>query len=142
MYLISPYQKQYKANLHCHSTLSDGKKAPEELKEMYRAHGYQILAITDHEVPKSHTDMTEDDFLMLTGYECYIRDNPTGTYDVYGQEVHLNLFARDPRNETMICPMNPTSNISSPRIGPASSAPVLPGPGNISPNVIPSAALP
>ncbi|MBE5770127.1 MAG: PHP domain-containing protein [Clostridiales bacterium] len=107
MYLISPNQKQYKANLHCHSTLSDGKKTPEELKEMYRAHGYQILAITDHEVPKSHTDMTEDDFLMLTGYECYIRDNPTGTYDLYGQEVHLNLFARDPRNETMICPHEP-----------------------------------
>ena len=50
------------------------QKTPEELKEMYRAHGYQILAITDHEVPKSHTDMTEDDFLMLTGYECYIRE--------------------------------------------------------------------
>ena len=27
--------KQYKANLHCHSILSDGKKTPEELKELY-----------------------------------------------------------------------------------------------------------
>ena len=26
IYLISPDKKQYKANLHCHSTLSDGKK--------------------------------------------------------------------------------------------------------------------
>ena len=55
MYLISPYKKQYKANLHCHSTLSDGKKTPEELREMYKSHGYSILAITDHEYPKKHT---------------------------------------------------------------------------------------
>lgn len=47
MYLISPDKKQYKANLHCHSTISDGKKTPEELKEMYKRHGYSILAITE-----------------------------------------------------------------------------------------------
>ena len=76
MYLISPDKKQYKANLHCHSTYSDGAKTPEELKEMYRAHGYSILAITDHETPQSHTDLTDEDFLMLTGYECYIRTSP------------------------------------------------------------------
>ena len=46
MYLISPDKKQYKANLHCHSVYSDGKKTPEELKEMYKEKGYSILSIT------------------------------------------------------------------------------------------------
>ena len=70
--LISSTKKQYKANLHCHSTLSDGKLTPEALKEMYKSHGYDILAITDHSHPYSHTAMSDSDFLMLTGYEAYI----------------------------------------------------------------------
>lgn len=28
MYFISPHKKQFKANLHCHSTYSDGKLTP------------------------------------------------------------------------------------------------------------------
>ena len=103
MYLISPKKEQYKANLHCHSTISDGKKTPEELKEMYRQKGYSVLAITDHEVPRQHNDMTEKDFLMLTGYEAYIRPSKDGVYNVFQEEVHLNLFAKDPANEKIIC---------------------------------------
>lgn len=101
MYLISPHKKQYKANLHCHSVISDGKKTPEELKEMYKNHGYSILAITDHETPCCHSDLDDENFLTITGYEGYIRNNPR--YDAYGTEIHLNLFARDPKNETLIC---------------------------------------
>ena len=96
IYLISPDKKQYKANLHCHSILSDGKKTPEELKKMYRAAGYSILAITDHERPVCHQALAEDDFIMLTGYEAYIR--PSGSYDPYAPEVHLNLLSRDPES--------------------------------------------
>ena len=69
MYLISPNQKQYKANLHCHSVLSDGKKTPEDLKQMYKNKGYSILAITDHETPKNHQYLNDDNFLTVTGYE-------------------------------------------------------------------------
>ena len=90
---------QYKANLHCHSVYSDGKLTPEQLKEAYKAHGYSVLCITDHERPRDHTAMTDPDFLMLTGYEAYIRpENHTG----YGPEVHINLFARDPHNVKFI----------------------------------------
>ncbi len=104
MYLISPNKGQYKANLHCHSTLSDGSKTPEELKEMYKRHGYSILAITDHERPADHTYMTDGNFLMLTGYEVYIRADKNAAYDVYSsKEVHLNLFARDPHNLSYVC---------------------------------------
>lgn len=103
MYLISPEKKQYKANLHCHSTLSDGRKAPEQLKAMYKSRGYSILSITDHERPCDHSDLSDSNFLMITGYEGYIRPSPTFTYNVFKPEIHLNLFARNPHNQTLIC---------------------------------------
>ena len=103
MYLISPDQKQYKANLHCHSIISDGKKTPQELKEMYKEHGYSILAITDHEAPCSHSDLSDDDFITITGYETYIRPSAECKYDPYEKEIHINLFARDPQNEAIVC---------------------------------------
>lgn len=102
-YLISPNQKQYKANLHSHTTLSDGKKTPEELKEMYKRKGYSILAITDHEAPKNHSYLNDKDFIAITGYENYIRQTENGKSNIYLSEIHLNLFARQPENETMIC---------------------------------------
>ena len=103
MYLIDPHKKQYKANLHCHSVLSDGKKTPQELKEMYKGHGYSVLSITDHEYPKNHSCLNDKDFLTITGYEAYIRTNPDYIYDVYAKELHLNLFAREPENEACVC---------------------------------------
>ena len=99
---ISKDRPQYKANLHCHSTLSDGNLTPKQLKDAYKDHGYSILAITDHEYPYDHSDMTEKDFLMLTGYEAYIR--PHGAqYETYQPEVHINLFAKEPHNVSYVC---------------------------------------
>ena len=66
MYLISPHKKQYKANLHCHSVISDGKRTPEEFKEMYKNHGYSILAITDHETPCCHSVQFGDGAVFVT----------------------------------------------------------------------------
>ena len=34
-YLISNEGQFYKANLHCHTTFSDGKRTPQEIKEIY-----------------------------------------------------------------------------------------------------------
>lgn len=103
MYLISPQKKQYKANLHCHTIISDGKKTPDELKEMYKRNGYSILSITDHEVPKNYSYLNDDEFLTITGYEAYIRKNADCIYDVYENEIHMNLFAREPENEAIVC---------------------------------------
>ena len=103
MYLISPKKKQYKANLHCHSVLSDGAKTPEELKQMYKNEGYSILAITDHERPMNHSSLSDEDFIMLTGYEGYIRENPDAKHNKFQKEIHLNLFAKEQNNESIIC---------------------------------------
>ena len=96
MELIKKGAPQYKANLHCHSVLSDGKLTPEELKMAYKDHGYSVLCITDHEYPKDHSDMTDSDFLMLTGYEAYIRKFENGCGDVMVPEIHINLIAKEP----------------------------------------------
>nr|WP_321355709.1 hypothetical protein [uncultured Draconibacterium sp.] len=51
----SPYDQvnwekdlQYKANLHTHTTRSDGHLPPQYVVDWYHQHGYGILAITDH----------------------------------------------------------------------------------------------
>lgn len=103
MELIKKGVVQYKANLHCHSILSDGTLTPEELKNAYKNEGYSILAITDHERPHDHTAMSDEEFLMLTGYEAYIRKYANGCGDVYVPEVHINLIAREPHNLRYIC---------------------------------------
>lgn len=101
--LLPKDRKQYRANLHCHSTLSDGNLTPAQLVDAYRKNGYSILAITDHEYPKSHTDLSREDFLLLTGYEAYIRTNIDAKQTPYDPEVHLNLFAKEADNEAIVC---------------------------------------
>ena len=102
MEFILPGAPQFKANLHCHSNLSDGRLTPEELVRAYRGQGYSILAITDHEASYDHTAVSGPDFLMVTGYEAYIRPSPDCRLDNYGPEIHLNLLAREPHNTTLI----------------------------------------
>ena len=123
MYLIDPRKNQYKANLHCHSTCSDGKLTPQQLKQAYKDHGYHVLCISDHEATNDFTAMSEPDFLMLTGYEAYIR--PNYVYDRYGPEVHLNLLARDPHNVSLVYYhpvssryLSPEQHASIPKVGP------------------------
>lgn len=40
--------KRLKVNLHLHTTGSDGCKTPEEAAAIYRAAGYDVIAVTDH----------------------------------------------------------------------------------------------
>ena len=49
-YLLPESGNFYKANLHCHTTLSDGRLTPEEIKELYKSQGYSIVAYTDHNI--------------------------------------------------------------------------------------------
>ena len=37
-----------KVGLHIHTTNSDGRATPEESAEIYKAHGYDAIAFTDH----------------------------------------------------------------------------------------------
>lgn len=94
--LLPPVDRYFKANLHTHSTISDGKLPREALKEAYKACGYQILCLTDHNVIVNHSDLNEPDFLMLTGVEINI--NSSDEKAVCRRTYHLNLIAKEPDN--------------------------------------------
>lgn len=40
----------YKGNTHCHSFWSDGDEFPEMVADWYKQHGYQFLALSDHNI--------------------------------------------------------------------------------------------
>lgn len=107
--IIKKGNPQFKANLHSHSNLSDGKMTPEDIKKLYKAQGYSVLAITDHEYPCDHSALSEDDFLMLTGYEASIYHD-YNTANAFTPLIHINLFAKDPHNTTYIGAAEPYSN--------------------------------
>ena len=46
--ILLPEAGYYKANLYCHTTLSDGEFTPEQIKAAYQEQGYSIVAFTDH----------------------------------------------------------------------------------------------
>lgn len=100
-YLLPRDGAFYKANLHCHSTVSDGKLTPEELKTAYKAHGYSVLAYTDHEQLRDHSDLNDSDFLAITSYEVGIREFNTKTPT--NRIMHMNFFAKDPHQTGHVC---------------------------------------
>ena len=92
--LLPKNLKYYKANLHSHSTLSDGRATPEEIKKAYKEKGYSVLALTDHNVFIPHNDLTEADFLMLNGIE-YDAEATSGVHRV----CHFCAIALDEKTE-------------------------------------------
>lgn len=97
IYLLNEKKNRYKANLHCHSTISDGIYTPEQLKEIYKERGYKILAITDHEVLVPHCELNDDNFLLMPGYELQTfgdKELPK----LMRRVNHLNLYPKNQDN--------------------------------------------
>lgn len=100
-YLLPKEGKFYKANLHCHSTNSDGRLTPEQIKQQYKAEGYSVVAITEHEHIFDYSYLNDEDFLTITGYEVSVsqpQDKPSGQK----KTTHLNFFAQDPHCDTHV----------------------------------------
>ena len=91
--LISADIPQYKANLHCHCRWAGGKFTPEELKAHYMAHGYSVIAFTDHTRLYGHNELTDGDFLALNGYELDFTE-PAPSYNV-AKVCHLCAVCPD-----------------------------------------------
>lgn len=103
-YLLPQSGTDYKANLHCHTTLSDGKLSPEEIKAAYMAQGYSIIAYTDHDVLIPHHDLAQEDFLPLVGFEVEI--NESADADPVAQKrktCHMCMIALEPDNVIQPC---------------------------------------
>lgn len=100
----------FKANLHCHSTVSDGRLTVEEIKAQYMKHGYSVVAFTDHDVLLDHSDLNEPGrFLALNGYELEVSE-PAFTPLKSGslsfgspKTAHMCFVALSPDNLTQVC---------------------------------------
>ncbi len=103
--LLDGNKKFYKANLHCHSTKSDGKMTVEEIKEHYKKEGYSIVAYTDHEHLLDNSYLNDEDFLAITSCEIAIKEFPefSTLVNTNMKVAHLNFLARDPKNIDTPC---------------------------------------
>lgn len=93
-YLLPKEGNFYKANLHCHTNLSDGTFTPEDVKAAYRLRGYQVVAYTDHRICVDHSDLNDPSFLALTGTELDDRTSPAESG--WDQCCHICCIARTP----------------------------------------------
>ncbi len=103
--LFGKYKNTYKANLHCHSTFSDGKWTPEEIKERYMARGYSVVAFTDHEHVIAHPELYDENFVPLTSCELAIKEfaKESTLVNKTMKVAHVNMYAKTIDNDTTPC---------------------------------------
>ncbi len=101
-FLIPEGGKFYKANLHCHTNVSDGKMTPEEVKELYKQHGYSIVAFTDHDVFVPHPELADENFLPLNGFEMEVNKHTSNDFCQL-KTCHMCFVALKPDNLTQVC---------------------------------------
>ena len=100
--LIDGEKNFYKVNLHTHTTLSDGKFTPEQVKEMYKSRGYAAVAYTDHEILYDHSALTDENFVALNGYEIATNNDRSRDPLLKKQSAHFNYLAKRPDILTQI----------------------------------------
>lgn len=76
----------YKANLHTHSTVSDGKYTPQEVIEHYAAQGYDVLAFTDHRKTNPVSTYDGKGMTLLSGIELH-------PHIMEPREIHWHLLS-------------------------------------------------
>ncbi len=71
---VNPFDAKgnwYKANLHTHTTTSDGAATVAEAVTGYRRKGYDVLALTDHDATNIVRDLSDDKMLVVSGMEYH-----------------------------------------------------------------------
>ncbi|MBQ8528451.1 MAG: PHP domain-containing protein [Clostridia bacterium] len=103
--LIDKSKGFYKANLHCHTTNSDGRLSPEKIKEEYMRRGYSAVAFSDHEHLIDNSHLTDENFVAITACEIAIKELPEGSTLTHPlmRATHLCLYAKDPHNTLTPC---------------------------------------
>ena len=95
MKLFRDNQPFYRANLHAHTTNSDGRLSPEECLRLYRKLGYDMVAITDHKKVTFPQEVPEG-MLHIPGIEL--------DYNLPTQVVHLLGIGVSPKIVYPPCP--------------------------------------
>ena len=99
MKILLPDGKGYKANLHGHSTDSDGDFSPEQIKRFYKEKGYSIYAYTDHLYMRDRSCLCDENFVALNGYENVLCDGRAGEIC---KCYHLNFYSPSPSKVGMV----------------------------------------
>ncbi|NLA58332.1 MAG: PHP domain-containing protein [Firmicutes bacterium] len=71
---VFKFDKWFKGNLHCHSTVSDGRLEPRSVAELYKRSGWNFLAFTDHEMYTDREEYNDDHFIILPGIEIAMEE--------------------------------------------------------------------
>ena len=91
-------KNRLKINFHTHTTCSDGKKTPEEAAEIYKAAGYDAIALTDHYFFAEGGNLSGLKILSGAEYDtdvCYGRE---GVYHVLALGCKRDpMIEREPR---------------------------------------------
>ena len=78
--------KWYKGNFHLHTRTSDGGVWVEDAVRIYREHGYNVLAITDHINTNDISGLSDKKMLVLNGAEVHppfhLRKDPDVEYHI------------------------------------------------------------
>lgn len=72
MRILDPYAvpgTDRRAQLHCHTTNSDGRYAPAEVAHKYRNAGYAFVAFTDHDRVTPAAGLSDAGFCAISGVE-------------------------------------------------------------------------
>ncbi len=103
-HLLPSHGRFFRANLHTHTTVSDGRHTPEEIKELFKSRGYSVVAFTDHDVMVPHGDLCDEDFLAITSYEVETNAEAPGGSWMGVKTYHLNFYAKNPQETRYVCP--------------------------------------
>ena len=95
-YLLANTKNSYKANLHAHTDISDGKFSPEALKELYKSAGYSVVAYTDHDILIPHHELTDSEFIALTGFEAQFNGHNKYPGNSSEKKCHICFIAKSP----------------------------------------------
>ena len=76
--------KYYKLGLHIHTTLSDGKKTPEEAARIYREAGFDAIAFTDHWYYGAEGEIEGVKILSGCEYNLGVNDTVDGVMHIVG----------------------------------------------------------
>ncbi|WP_219836888.1 CehA/McbA family metallohydrolase [Paenibacillus sp. R14(2021)] len=91
----------YKGNLHGHSTLSDGRLTPEQLREAYKQQGYHFIAHSEHDFFSNFEADNEPNFILLPASEVGLR-MPADDCRIFhlhvimGTDEHLAAATKEP----------------------------------------------
>ena len=87
---------EHYANLHLHSTHSDGRYSPEELARIAKDLGFGALALTDHDTVSGNALLKKE--CDKLGIECIFGSEICGRLPETGHLLHLTAFHFDPEH--------------------------------------------